>query len=906
MRIKIVAFLCTLAITLNILGPSASAAPKPLTIPFEKYELPNGLDVILHENHSIPIVAVNVWYHVGSKNERLGKTGFAHLFEHMMFQGSEHHDKEYFEPLEKLGASVNGSTSSDRTNYFEVLPSNNLELALWLESDRMGYLLPAMTQEKLNNQRDVVKNEKRQAIDNQPYGKADEILASTLYPPHHPYSWDTIGSMEDLDAASLENVSQFFKTYYTPNNATLVIAGDFDPATVKLLVQKYFGTLPQGSNIDRLTTWTPALDAEIRKIAFDYVSLPRLYMTWHTPGYFKPGDAELDLLAEILAGGKTSRLYKTLVYDKQIAQDVTVYQASAELGSVFHIIVTAKPGHTLEEIEPVIDAELDKIRKNGITKAELQMGQASWEARFVRSLQEVGGIADKLNEYNYYLGSPDKFVWDQARYAKATTASVLSYVKKYLDPAKRVVLSILPQDEFAADADTLDRSVQPDAASEPSFTPPTIERTTLTNSIELLLVEDHRLPLVQADLVLKSGWAADAPDKPGVAALTSELLNEGTKTKSALQISDAARRLGANLGTGSYFDGSVVSLNVLKKNFDPALTLMADVVMNPAFPQDELDRQKALYLGRIEQEERHPVRPAIKAFQKLIYGEGHPYAQPYTGSGTLESITRIAKSDLTAFYKAHYLPNNATIVIAGDMTLADAKAKFEKAFKGWKKGVLQEKKVPMPAAPAKTALYLIDKPDAPQSVIIAGHLGIARNDTDYLTTQVMNKAFGAQFTSRLNLNLREDKGYTYGAGSQFTENKGVGTFYAYAAVEASTTDESIKEIVKEMKELLAARPLTETEITDSKNNLIRSFPQAFQTYEGITGLLSNQVIFGLPANNWYTYVSRANAITAESATKSARDHLNPDALVIVVVGDKKTIEPGIRALNLGQINYLNP
>jgi zinc protease len=676
-------------VALMAIGASAQTLPP---IKFEKYELSNGLDVILHEDHDIPMVAVNVWYHAGSKNEEKGRTGFAHLFEHMMFQGSEHHDAEYFAPLEKIGGSVNGSTTEDRTNYWENVPSNYLELALWLESDRMGYLIPAMTQEKLDNQRDVVKNERRQGLENQPYAKASELMLPLLFSSEHPYSWTVIGSMEDLSAASMDDVSDFFRKYYAPNNASLCIAGDFDPAEAKALVEKYFAPIPPGPPVDRKTWWIPELEGERRAVAQDNVNLPRLYYSWHTPGYYKPGDAEFDLLANALASGKTSRLYKELVYDKQIAQDVRAYQESREISGNFTIQVTAKEGRTLAEVEKAVDGILTNLLNTGITPTELEQAQTAWQTGFIRRLERVGGFGgrcDKMNEYNTYLGNPDMFQWDMDRYGNATIAGVNSYLKKYIDLNRRAVLHIVPQGELVAEeAPGIDLTMEPGPTAEPSFTPPEIQRTELSNGLKVVVVENHELPLVQTNLVIQSGWSADPADRPGAGSLTAELLDEGTKSRSALDISEVAKSLGANLGTGSTRDGCNVSLNCLKSKLDESLDLMADVVLNPTFPKEELERVRKDYLGRIQQESKQPFTAAFKSYLRELYGADHPYGQPYTGSGTEKSIKALTQQDLIDWYKANYLPNNASVIMVGDITLSEAKTKLEKAFKGWKPGTV--------------------------------------------------------------------------------------------------------------------------------------------------------------------------------------------------------------------------
>jgi zinc protease len=454
-----------------------------------------------------------------------------------------------------------------------------------METDRLGFLPSAMDQEKLDNQRDVVKNERRQGVDNQPYGHANELILSMMYPDRHPYSWSVIGSMQDLTMASMEDVMAFFNRYYTPNNASLTIAGDFDPQVAKALVDRYFANLPPGPPVERLTDWVPQLDGVKRTVAEDDVELPRLDYVWHTPAFYAPGDAEFDLLANILSTGKTSRLYKALVYEQQIAQSVVAYQASRELSSTFHIQVTAQQGHSLDDIERAVDTELRKILTDGITADELEQARTTWEAFFVRGLEAIGGFggrADLLNQYNTYLGDPDMLTTDMERYKNATIESVMEFVREYIDFDNRAILHIVPQGALLASDDVVDRTSKPAPMAEPEFTPPEIQRTTLSNGLEILLVEDHKLPLVDMNLVLKSGWAADPPGKFGTAALTAAMLNEGTLERTALEISEEAKRLAAQLGTGSSFDGSTVSLNTLKKNLDPALDLMADIVQ-PGF-----------------------------------------------------------------------------------------------------------------------------------------------------------------------------------------------------------------------------------------------------------------------------------------------------------------------------------
>ncbi|MBU0509902.1 insulinase family protein [bacterium] len=886
---------------LILTGTSTAQELPPLKI--EKYELSNGLDVIFHEDHTIPTVTVNVWYHVGSKNEKAGKTGYAHLFEHMMFEGSEHYPEDFSEPYDRIGGDNNASTNEDRTNYYETVPSNYLEMALWLESDRMAHLL--LTDEKLAVQRDVVKNERRQRLDNQPYAKMYELSLETLYPEGHPYRWSVIGYMEDIAAASLADVQDFYEMYYAPNNASLTIAGDFDPAEVKQLVERYFASIPPGPPVDRLQQWVPTLDGVKRVVAQDVVSLPRYHCIWHTPPLFAPGDAEADLLATILASGKTSRLHKTLVYDKQIAQDVSAYQSSGELGSTFNIEVTAREGHTCEEMEKAVDEILRDVLDKGIRADELKRAQTGYEAGFVRSLQTVSGRANSLNSYNVWLGTPDRFQWDLERYTKATVEDVNRFARKWLDLNRRAILYTVPQGDPTASGEPPVKTTLPEGGADPEFHPPVIQRATLSNGVPLLLVEKHTLPLVQINLAMKVGMAADPVERPGLASLAADLLREGTKTRTALQISDEARALGANLGTGASFDATTVSLNVLRKNLDPALDLMADIVLNPTFPDEELDRLRKNYLGRIQQENRRPFTSALKAYYRLLFGEGHPYSQPYTGTGTEKSVNAVTRDEIVNFYKTSYSPTIAGFVVVGDITLTEAKEKLDRAFRSWKAIAVTLPEIPDPQPFAATKILIVDKPRAPQSAIVLGNAGISRTDPEYVSCEVMNHILGGLFTSRINTNLREEKGYTYGARSVFVTRRGRGPFLAYAEVQTEVTDESIAEFLKELRDVGGPRPLTPDELKKSKDDLTKSYPQDFETFTEIAGSLNQLFVYDLPADEWTTYLDKVRAVDGAAATQVASRHIHPDQMLIVIVGDREVIEPELRKLNIGDIEVVS-
>ncbi len=890
----------TVCLLAAVLAPGlAQAATDMPDLAYETYTLPNGLRVILHEDHALPVVAVNVWYHSGSKNEKPGRTGFAHLFEHMMFQGSQHHDADYFLPLQKVGGTVNGSTSQDRTNYWENVPRDQLELALWLEADRMGWLLPAMTQERLDNQRDVVKNEKRQG-ENQPYALVRDLRLQLMYPEGHPYRWPVIGSMDDLSAASLEDVKDFFRLYYAPNNASLCVAGDFDAAEAKRLIVQHFAPIPPGRPVQRIQTWRPRLDGEVRATAQDDVELPRLYLSWHAPGFYQSDEAELNLVADILSQGKSSRLYHALVHEREIAQDVAAYLSGNELSGMFLVQATARPGVGLDELEAAVDDELARLQEKGVTKEELALSQASYETAFVRRLQRVGGFggkADLLNRYLVMAGTPGYLEQDLARYRSATTAGVRD---------ARVVIHVVPQGTLNAVTDDATRDVMPESRGAVDFAPPVIESVTLANGLEVCLIRKTGLPLVAATLAVRSGWSSDPVGKPGVAALTAELLDEGTRRHDAVGLETAVRRLGAELSTRSTFDASQVSLNLLARHLDAGLALMAEVAREPLFPPAEFERQRKLALGRIQQEAMQPTTVAMKLLQEKVFGESHVYAQPFTGSGTAASLAALSPADLATFHAAHYVPGNTVLCLAGDLTLEQARVAAERVFGDWPAGVAPAPVVP-PANPDRSArIFLVDRPGASQSTISAAYPSVNVGDADRLALEILNTALGGQFASRLNLNLREDKGYTYGARTQLAAFGGGGYFGAATQVQTPHTAATIVEILKEFSDVCGPRPVAGDELQNCANQMVLSFPQDFETYQGVAGRIAQLVVNAQPRDEWQTYAARVRAVNATELQRVAQRLVRPDDLVFVIVGDRARIEDGLRGLNIGPVRVVTP
>jgi zinc protease len=900
--------------------PAPAAAPDLPKIAFEKYALPNGLEVILSEDHRLPMVAVNLWYHVGPANEDAGRTGFAHLFEHMMFQGSKHVSGDsHFKLLEGSGASdINGTTDFDRTNYFETLPSNQLDLALWLESDRMGYLLDVLDQANLSNQQDVVRNERRQGVENQPYGIVQEVLFHQLYPKGHPYYASVIGSHADIQAAKLDDVKKFFKTYYAPNNASLAIVGDFDKAAAKALVGKYFGSIKRGPAVPAIAAATPPITAERRAVVQDRVELPRVFLAWITAPIYKPGDAELEIATEILGGGKSSRLYKKLVYELQIAQNVSADQYSLVLGSVFNIDVTARPGHTADEIERAIEAELEKLQTEGPTEKEVERARNTIETQIVQGLETLGGfggVADRLNQYNHYLGSPDYLEQDLERYRAATPQSVKQIVASALAKNGRVVVQGVPgTPDFgpevptppapkvaagtgaeAVNADEPWRKDQPPAgASRPLQVPPP-SSFKLDNGLTIILNERTNLPVVSASLVFRTGSDANPAEKPGLANFTVAMLDEGTATRNALQLADDAAQIGATIETFSTMDASGVRVRSLRKNTATAMSLLADVALHPTFPQEEIERQRGQRLAQLVQQRENPNAVAGKAMSAALYGPKHPYG--YVELGTEASNKAMTRDDLAAFWAAHYGPGNAALVVAGAIGAEDLRELAEQAFGGWQGGASAAAALAAPET-TRARLVLVDKPGAAQTQLRVAAIGVPRSTPDYPALEVMNASLGGLFSSRINLNLREQHGYTYGAGSIFQYRRSAGPFFVSTGVRTDATGASVSEIFKEIGRMVEV-PLNADELALARDSLVRSLPGLFETSTQVVNSFANVYVYDLGLDYYTKYPQQVGAVTVEGVQDVAKRYLVPGRMIVVAVGDRAKVVPQLQKLNLG-------
>ena len=910
MRMKGISACLLVLVSLMSINVIAQSADKLPPIKYKEFKLKNGLRVVMHEDKSTPVVAINVWYHVGSKNEEVGRTGFAHLFEHMMFQGSKNYNTDYFTPLQEAGGNVNGTTNQDRTYYYETVPSNFLETALFLEADRLGGLLEAMTQEKLDNQRDVVKNERRQRVDNQPYGSAFERIGSIMYPKGHPYNWTTIGSLEDLSAASMDDVKSFFRQYYVPNNAVLVLAGDFNEKQARTWIEKYFGPIAKGANIKRPNPAMPKLSAEIRTKIEEDVPLPRVYMVWHSVPQYSPDEAALDMLGYILSTGRSSRLQSNLIYSKEMAQNIGAGNGTNEIGGVFQVQATARPGKSLEDIEKEINLELERIKKEAPTADELMRARNSIESQTIFGLQTVLGKGGQLSTYSGYVGKPDYFQADLDRYRNVTPADVQRVANSYLT-ANRLVMTYMPKKGEATKlnaeankpsstkSDKKDDALLakqtadlPKAGPNPTLSLPPIEKTKLSNGLEVWMVEQKELPIVSMNLVLKSGSAGESADRTGVAGMTASLLDDGTKTRTAVDIANQLQAIGVGgVNAGSGFDSTTVSMQTLTKNLDQALDIYADVITNPIFPAKELESLRGRSLVGLRQQKANPNAISNTVYNKVLYGT-HPYGRDNTEQ-TLKAITR---DDLVKFYESNYRPNNGVLIVVGNYDKAALKTKLETAFAGWKPGDVASSTLPEAKGLDKTVIYLVDRPNSAQSIVSIGQIGIDRANPDYFPVVVMNSILGGAITSRVSMNLREDKGYTYGARSGYSYRKGPGPFSATADVQTGVTKESVMEFMKELNGIRGAIPITQKELDYNKQSLIRRFPSAFETVGGISGQLSNLVVYGLPESYFNDYIAKVNAVTVEDVNRVAKQYLDTSKMAIVVVGDRKSVEAGLKDL----------
>ena len=888
-------------------APFVAAQTSKIDIPFQKFVLDNGLVLIVHEDHKAPIVAFNVWYHVGSKNEKPGKTGFAHLFEHLMFNGSENYNDDYFKPMQKVGATdLNGTTNEDRTNYFENVPVSALDLVLWMESDRMGHLKGAITQAKLDEQRGVVQNELRQSY-NEPFGITEDLIVKGTYPPGHPYSWSVGGSIDDLSSGKLEDFQQWFTTYYGPNNAVIAIAGDIDAKTVLEKVKQYFGDIPPSPPIAHQTSWLAKMTGTHREAVQDRVAQARLYKFWNVPGWGTTCADNLDLASSILSDGKTSRLYKRLVYDDQIATSVGAYINTREIGGQFAVQADAKPGVDLAVIEKTIAEEMAKFLAEGPTAAELERVKIQSRARFIQGIERIGGFGGKsdiLASSQVYGGSPDAYKTSLKHLDEATVQSVKDTAVRWLSDGV-YILEVHPYPALKAVPSNVDRKTMPAVGPTPQVSFPAVERAVLPNGLKIMLAERHSIPVVHFSMMFDAGYAADQGSQPGTASLAMSMIDEGTAKRTALQISDELAMLGASLGAGSNLDTSSVSLTALKDKLDPALDIYADVILDPAFPEADFARLQKIQIARIAQEKASPFGMALRVFPKLVYGAGHPYAIPFTGSGYADTVSKLTRADLVKFHQTWFKPAGATLVVVGDTTMAEIKPKLEKLFQGWTGGKPPVKKITTVPLAASPAVYIMDKPDAPQSMVVCGFPAPSSADPDNVAITTMNMILGGDFVSRINMNIREDKHWSYGAQSALPGARGQRPFLVLAPVQSDKTKETMVEIQGELEGILGKKPITAEEFQNAKNNTVLGLPGQWETMGTVLGSLEEIVQYGLPDDYYQKYPGLVQKLTMADLGKAAAKTIHPQSLIWIIVGDRAKIEPKIRELGFSRISVID-
>jgi zinc protease len=817
-----------------------------------------------------------------------------------MFEGSKHHNSSHFAPLQEVGASLNGSTNTDRTNYWENVPSNYLELALWLEADRMGFLLDTLDQRRLDIQRDVVKNERRQSYENRPYGLASLELQAATYPSPHPYHWPVIGFMEDLDAAALEDVHAFHRRHYVPSNASLAIAGDFDMAAARGLVERYFADLPGGDMVPKGAPADSPLQSPVSATLYDRVTLPRCYLAWPSVPRFHRDEAALSVLAAILGDGKSSRLHQRLVYEGRMAQSVHAHSGTAELAGDFGVEATVALGCDPDEVVEEARSVIEGLRVAPPTQEEMARARNRIEWSHIRQMASVGGFggrANRLNAFNVFAGDPDLVNTDMDRFLAVDADEVWRVANEYLND-RQVRLIVLPERAPARGSEPLDRTVQPSPAKVPPFTPPLVQRARLANGVEIVVVEKRGLAAVAFGMFLPTGAAADPDDLPGLASVTGAMLQEGTDSRTSRQIAGEIEFIGSELSVEIGREQTSLRMSTLTREWPRALELVADLLMHPTFPDDELARVRTRRLGDLRRLRDDPAALAGRESRALLYGKDSAYGHPI--SGTEASVEGVNRDAIRGHFQGNFRPSGAVLAVVGDVSLEEAVELAQGALGGWTGSRTPDdgRRIEEGTRPDTTAIYLLDKPGAPQSVIRTALLGVPRDHGDYFPLTVLNHAFGGQFTARLNMNLRQDKGYSYGYRSWIHWHRGSSLLLAGGSVETAVTAPAVEETLREFEAIQGGRPVTRKEFRAAKAALLRQYPSTFETPWQVLGSLAAMVEFGLPDDYLATYPSQVDGVSLADVRRVADEHLDHQRLTVLVVGDRSAVDPRLRELGL--------
>lgn len=886
-----------------LLIPGLVAGDPLLEIPYKKYVLDNGLTLLIHEDHKAPIVSVNIWYHVGSKNEKPGRTGFAHLFEHLMFNGSENFNDDWFSAVDPLGATMrNGTTWFDRTNYFQNVPKTALDTLLWLESDRMGHLLGAVSQEKLDEQRGVVQNEKRQG-ENEPYGRSEQIILRHIYPVGHPYSWETIGSMEDLNAATLDDVHAWFKQYYGAANAVLCIGGDVDPEEIKTKVEKYFGAIPSGPPVTALETWIPRRTGTTHLTHQDRVPHDRLYFVWNTPQFGASDANYLQLLTTILGSGKTSRLHKKLVREEGLALDVSNWTMPFEIAGMFQLEITLKEGTDPKKVETIVQHEIQNLIKNGPSKDEVARAVNQQLREVLRASQGIGGFGGKtetLARGETYLGNADYYKTQLQEWREATPDHISKAAARWLNDGL-FLMHIKPFPKYQTSQTDADRSKMPEPGPVPHVSFPTIEKARLDNGLNIVLIQRDTVPIVDFRLLVDDGNAAELlAGKPGIRNLTIEMLSEGSGDMDSIEVSETLTRLGAEFFGYTRPDQSILEIHTMKANLKESLDLFTKIVTKPTFNGEELERTREQVLSSFQQSRLSPFGIASTVLPKVLYGENHPYALPVSGNGYENVVRELTTADLVEYHNTWFRPNNATLLVVGDITMAEVKSVLGKTLGSWKKAEVPTIEKPGHVNPSGGKIYLVHRPDSPQSLIVGATVIDPITQDTYFGYQIFNDLLGGTFISRLNMNLREDKHWSYGASSNrfpaINNMRGQRPFMVAAPVQSDKTAESLKEMIRELKEILGERPVTDEEWDRAKSTNIKQLPGSWENTGSLLYALDVLVAKGYDQDFYQNYSEKFEKANIKDLAKHIPSWVDPSGYNWIVIGDADRIGEALEAI----------
>ncbi len=929
-----------MALPLLLLFTTASSglsAEEQFTVNYEKYTLSNGLDVILHQDKSDPIVAVAIQYHVGSNREKTGKTGFAHLFEHMMFQESENVPQDsFFHKIQNAGGTLNGGTNKDGTVYYEVVPKNAVEMVLWMEADRMGYLINTVTKTAFANQQNVVQNEKRQNYDNRPYGHSGYVMDMNFYPVEHPYSWQVIGEMKDLSNATIKDVKAFHAAWYVPNNATLVIAGDFDPVEIKRMVERYFGEIPSGNKVEDLKPW-PVTLAGTKKLYHEdnFATTGQLSMAWPTPEQYTPDSYALSFLGQLLSSGKKAPLYKVLVRDKQLTSRVGAYNGAQELAGRFQISVNANTGISLADVEKAIFEGFALFEKEGITGNDIERIKASLETSFYNQVSSVLSKSFQLARYNEYAGDPGFITRDLANIQAVTAADVMRVYEKYIKNKPWIATSFVPkgqaslvaegsvkanvieekitealemkldpaatEEKVARTPSKIDRSVEPVAGPDPVVTLPKIWSGKLGNGLRLLGIDDKELPLVNYTITFNGGHLLDPTDKPGVAAFVAAMMTEGTRNRTPEEMEETIDMLGARISVYAGTEEISINVNTLARNFEKTMALVEEIILEPRWDEQQFKLVKIRMINNLRRNVANPTWLANAAFKKLVYGEGHILASDT--EGTPESVASITPEELKAYYQKAFSPSAATLNVAGDISQKQVKKATRNLVKRWKSFPVVAPAITLPEKPDASKIYFVDVPGAKQSVIQIGGPAMPRTSPDFFPATVVNYKLGGSFNGFLNLILREEKGFTYGARSSFNGGKNYGEFMAASSVRSTATLESVEIFKNEMEKYVKTISLEDLQFT--KNALIKSNALNFETLRSKLDMLANISAYNKPLDYVRQEENFIRSLTPETHTELARRFILPGNLFYVIAGDAETQLKELKKADLGNPVLLN-